>query len=113
MGFVSKTYKLIDDFVKSFDNNPNTGLSARKLSACASVCIAGYVTIHYCNPEVLTGVLQAWLAFALLCLSVITLEQIIKLKSGSSNGPTATISSETTTKSEVTIPAQQNISEQP
>jgi len=105
MGFVDKTYKLIDDWIKSFDNNPNSGLSARKLSAFFAVCVAGYVTIHYCNPEILTGVLHAWLAFALLCLSVITLEQIVKLKNG--NGATTVTEREkTTSESEVTVTTQ-------
>lgn len=103
---MNKLSKLIDDVIKSFDNNPNSGLSARKISACVSVCIAGYVTIHYCDAERLTGVVQTWLAFALLCLSVITLEQIIKLKNG--NGSTTVIEREKTTESESVVKSQSN-----
>lgn len=78
---------LFTNWIQSFDNNPNSGFSARKLSAFTSVMIALYVTIHYCSTEILVSVIHAWLVFALLCLGIITIEQIIKLKNGEQQQP--------------------------
>ena len=85
---------IVTNWLRSFDNNPNSGFSARKLSAFISVMIAFYITIHYCSTDVLVEVIYVWLLFALLCLGIITIEQIIKLKSG--NTTTITTESEQT-----------------
>jgi hypothetical protein len=66
------------DSLKTKDNR----FSARKLSAFAAVWIGIYSTILKVNEVNLEYVLYAWLAFALLCLGIVTIEQIIKLKNG-------------------------------
>lgn len=102
---MKQVVKLFNNWIQSFDNNPNTGFSARKLSAFLAVMIAFYVTIHYCSTEILVDVIYAWLVFALLCLGIITIEQIIRLKNG--NTTTTTIESEQASKSSTTTTQSQ------
>jgi hypothetical protein len=66
--------------VASLDNT-SLGFSGRKLTALFSVIIAAYVT--YTVPlDVRLYALYSWQALALLCLGIITIEQVIKLKNG-------------------------------
>ena len=75
--------RLIDKILSSFDND-SVGFSARKLSAFVGVSISVYATVHYVNGATVIDALKVWLIFALLCLGIITIEQLIKLKNGSS-----------------------------
>jgi hypothetical protein len=74
---------LIDRFLGSFDNSTPNSLSGRKLSAFAGV-VTGIVLTYLLAPEYELHALYAWLLFSLLCLSVITAQQIINFKNGNS-----------------------------
>ncbi len=80
----------IKKLVSSLDTTTN-GFSGRKLTALASIIIAAYVT--YTLPDaVKLYALYSWQALALLCLGIVTVEQVIKLKNGegsSQNEPKA------------------------
>lgn len=66
----------------SFDNT-SIGWSGRKLTAWFSIMIAAYVT--YTLPlYVRLYALYSWQGLALLCLGIITFEQVLKFKSGQS-----------------------------
>ena len=80
LSFVNFWRKLINSGDNS--NKENT-FSARKLSAFVGILTAIVLSVKYCNSEVLDYVLTAWLLFALLCLSVVTIQEIIQLKNGS------------------------------
>lgn len=83
-------------FFGSFDNT-SIGFSGRKLTAWASIMIAAYVT--YTLPlDVRLYALYSWQALALLCLGIVTFEQIIKFKSGQSVKETETVTKETEVK---------------
>lgn len=71
--------KLIKNLLLSFKVGEG-GFSGRKLSAFFSVILCGAITYQYIKVEYLTEVLIVWLSFALLCLGIVTIEQIIKLK---------------------------------
>lgn len=80
----------------SFDNT-SSGYSGRKLTAWASIMIAAYVT--YTLPlDVRLYALYSWQALALLCLGIITFEQVLKFKSGQSIKETETVTKETEVK---------------
>ena len=80
----------------SFDNT-SLGYSGRKLTAWASVMVAAYVT--YTLPmDARLHALYAWQILALLCLGIITVEQILKFKSGQSVKETETVTKETEIK---------------
>lgn len=65
------------------------GFSARKLSSFYAVMIAGLITIWKLPASDQLYALYAWLIFGLLCLSVITAEQLIKFRNGEKgNDPT-------------------------
>jgi len=81
--------KLLEDLYKSFGNNKD-GFSARKLSAFTGVTIAAIATFRFCDEKVLTDVLAAWLLFSLLCLGIITLQQVIDFRAGKSSSVTTT-----------------------
>lgn len=70
--------KLVD----SGDNLNKNSFSARKLSALAGIITAMWLSHKYCNPDILDYVISAWLLFALLCLGIVTIEQVINLKNG-------------------------------
>jgi 4-amino-4-deoxy-L-arabinose transferase-like glycosyltransferase len=71
----------------SLDNH-SLGYSARKLSALSAIIAAYYVTYMFTNVDVLDYVLTAWLCFALLCLGIITAQQVIELKNGKKDDET-------------------------
>jgi hypothetical protein len=72
--------------VSSFDTDTK-GASARKLSGFAAVITAIYITVKELPQESQLHALYAWLAFALVCLGIVTIEQIIRFKNGNSNTP--------------------------
>lgn len=64
----------------SLDNH-NLGYSGRKLTALFAILMGAYVT--YTLPlEVRLHALYSWQILALLCLGIVTVEQIIKFKNG-------------------------------
>lgn len=71
----------INKLVASLDNH-SLGFSGRKLSALAGVLTAIYITAHELPKDAQLHALYAWLLFALLCLSVITAQNIITFKNG-------------------------------
>jgi len=73
--------KLIKNLLDSFSNTAG-GFSARKLSAFIAVVTAIWITVYELPIEVQIDALYAWLLFALLCLGIITIENIINLKNG-------------------------------
>jgi len=76
---------IINNLIASFKTGDG-GLSARKLTAFASIIVAIYVT--YTLPlDMRLHALYAWQLLALLCLGIVTIEQIIKFKNGGSNEP--------------------------
>lgn len=77
----------------SLDNTP-AGYSGRKLSAMAGVLTAIYITIKLLPQEAQLHALYAWLTFSLLCLGIVTVEQIIKFRTGQT-GTTETTKTET------------------
>jgi len=81
------------DFIKrlisSLDTTPG-GLSGRKLTALYSVIVAAFVT--YTLPaDAKLYALYSWQALALLCLGIVTVEQIIKIKNGGKDEPTTSL----------------------
>lgn len=76
--------KFWNNLIKSFTTD-SEGFSARKLSAFVAVVTAIYVTVKEIPKEDLIHALYAWLCFALLCLGIVTIEQIIKLKNEGNN----------------------------
>jgi hypothetical protein len=72
---------IFHNLLDSFHNSPG-GFSARKLSAFAGVAVCVYVTVHFCNDKILPEVLMVWLLFSLLCMGIITFQQVMDFKSG-------------------------------
>jgi hypothetical protein len=72
--------KIIDNIFKSLTTDTE-GFSARKLTALTAIIVAIYIT--YTLPdETRLHALYAWQTLALLCLGIVTVEQIIKFKNG-------------------------------
>lgn len=67
--------------LSSFDNT-TTGFSARKLSAFAAVVVGVVATFKFGSDTNIVEILTVWLGFALLCLGIITVQQIIDFKNG-------------------------------
>jgi hypothetical protein len=72
--------KIFKDLVASFTTD-TLGFSARKLSAFAGVIVAIVVTFKL-PKEAYLHAIYAWQTFALLCLGIVTVEQIIRFKEG-------------------------------
>lgn len=66
--------------LSSMDNN-TIGASARKLSAFwGIVFVATFISYKHSSDANAPTLITIWLLFALLCLGLVTMEQIIKLK---------------------------------
>lgn len=68
---------IIKKIIASFDNRTE-GFSARKLSAFAAICAAIYCAICLLPPTDIISAVYAFLAFALLCLGMVTVPQLIE-----------------------------------
>ena len=75
---------IFKNLLGSFDNSKG-GYSARKLSAFAAVVTAIFITHKFTDANNLVTVLTIWLAFGLLCMGIVTAEQVIKFKNGNGN----------------------------
>jgi hypothetical protein len=71
--------KIFENLLQSLHNNPE-GFSARKLSAFAGVITSIVATFKFTDHTNVDSIIITWLAFALLCLGIVTIEQIMKLK---------------------------------
>lgn len=74
--------KIFEEIIHSFDNNPNSGFSARKLSGFAGMVTCIYLSVKHCSEANIVELAVAWMAFILLCLGLITTQQIIEFKNG-------------------------------
>jgi uncharacterized membrane protein HdeD (DUF308 family) len=68
---------LIAKLIASFDNSSD-GFSARKLSAFTGVLVSVIATFRFVEPDTIIEALSVWLIFSLLCMGIITAEQIIR-----------------------------------
>ena len=73
--------KIFNYVFHSFTNGPE-GFSARKLSSFLAVIVAVVATFHFGGPSFVTELVLIWLGFSLLCLGIITIQQIIDFKNG-------------------------------
>lgn len=73
--------------IASFDNTTK-GFSARKLSAFAGVNIAMLLSFKLGTPENGTYIVGIWLTFSLLCLGIVTAEQLLMYLKGDVNKQT-------------------------
>ena len=80
---------LVNKLIGSFDTVTKNSFSARKLTAFAFVFFCAYIHKEYVNEENAIEALLVDSGTALLCLGIITFEQVIKFKNGESN-PTET-----------------------
>jgi hypothetical protein len=72
---------IFNNFFASLDNH-NKGYSGRKLTASFAILVAAYITYCKLPTDAYLHALYAWQLLALLCLGIVTFEQIIKLKNG-------------------------------
>ncbi len=73
--------RLFNRIILSFENSKD-GFSGRKLSAFAGVMMAVAVTLFYLAEKDMLSALYAWLLFALICLGIVTIGNLIELKNG-------------------------------
>jgi len=74
---------IINKFIASFDTVTD-GFSSRKLTAMWAVMVGTAVT-YTLPPEARLHALYAWQLLALLCLGIVTVQQIINFKNGNSD----------------------------
>jgi hypothetical protein len=72
---------MIKNLIDSLKNN-STGFSGRKLSALVGVITGVYLTIFKIPLENQLDALMVWLGFSLLCLGIVTVQNIIDFKNG-------------------------------
>lgn len=73
--------KFISKLFASLDNH-SIGYSGRKLTALFSILMGAYITYCKLPTEAYLHALYAWQTLCVLCLGIVTAEQIIKLKNG-------------------------------
>lgn len=72
---------MIKNLIDSLKNN-SAGFSGRKLSALVGVITGVYLTIFKIPLENQLDALMVWLGFSLLCLGIVTVQNIIDFKNG-------------------------------
>lgn len=83
---IKKLGTFINNIVRSLDNKQDSGYSARKLTGLFAILIGAVVTYFLPVADRLHS-LYAWQLLALLCLGIVTVEQIIKFKTGQGTTP--------------------------
>lgn len=73
--------KFVDKLADSLHNQPG-GFSFRKLASMVGVVTSVIITFRFCDEKVLVQVVCVWLLFSLLCVGIITFQDIIKFKTG-------------------------------
>jgi len=94
--------QILTNWIDSF-NNDKKGFSARKEAAFGAFVVAVYLSYKFTTPSNLIEVLMMWLIYGLLCLGIITLQQVAELKSGKSQkqeSVTTTTSSSSSSESQ-------------
>ena len=74
---------VINKLLASLDTHTK-GYSGRKLTAMWAVMVGTAVT-YTLEPEYKLHALYAWLLIALLCLGIVTVQNIIQFKNGNTN----------------------------
>ena len=77
--FITKLFVSLD--------NHSIGYSGRKLTALFSILMGAYITYCKLPIEAYLHALYAWQMLCVLCLGIVTAEQIIKLKNGKEDTP--------------------------
>lgn len=77
---------LIKKLFASLDTT-NLGFSGRKLTALFSILMGAYITIYKLRPKDYFTALVTWVSVALLCLGIVTIQNIIELKNGKKDEP--------------------------
>jgi len=72
---------ILHKVLASFDNTTD-GFSARKLSAFAGVIVSIIATFRFVDDKTIIEALMVWLVFALLCLGIVTAEQVLRFYKG-------------------------------
>jgi hypothetical protein len=81
---MKKLKDVINNILKSFDNDQG-GFSARKLTAFWFVIVTTYLESKFVDISNLEIVISTNLLLVLLCLGIVTFEQIVKFRTGSTN----------------------------
>jgi hypothetical protein len=71
--------------INSFFYPASSGFDPRNLSAFLALVTAIVYTFVYGSPTYIEIIVLIWLGFALLCLGVITIQQVIEFKNGSNS----------------------------
>lgn len=79
--------KLFTYLFHSFTNSPE-GFSARKLSAFLAIIVSVIVTFKLGSESNVVELTLVWLGYSLLCLGIITIQQIIDFKAGRTTSTT-------------------------
>lgn len=77
---------LFQKLLASFDNTTE-GFAARKLSAFAGVIAAMFFSYQHTTEHNVVEIVSIWLLFALLCMGLVTVQNIIDLKNNKSSQP--------------------------
>lgn len=70
------------DFVKSFYNKIDEGMSGRKLTAFALMLCIGYCHLRFVDESVVVPVIAIDLGFVALLLGIITAQNLIEFYNG-------------------------------
>lgn len=81
-----KEKNLIQNLIGSFNTKPGDGFAARKLSAFMCFCLVVFIHVKFCNDQNAFDFLIADYSVGLLLLSIVTIQDIIKLKNGIDTG---------------------------
>jgi hypothetical protein len=77
---------MIKQLLGSFDNVKGSGFSARKLTAFALMLCIAFIHFRFVDKDNAIEALMIDLSGVLLCLGIVTAQNIIELKNGKNEG---------------------------
>jgi len=86
----NKLNNIIKNLLASFNANPNEGWSGRKLTVFYCMILAGFIVVFRLPEHAQLHAFYALLATSLLCLGILTVDQIIRFKNGTVEKTTET-----------------------
>ena len=73
-------FDIFNKLLGSLDTTTKKSFSARKLSALTGIIVSIIITIKHSNDLNIVNLVMIWLGFVLICLGLVTMEQLTKLR---------------------------------
>lgn len=99
VGLIFKGSKFIHNIIDSLTTEKG-GYSSRKIVAYIGLIFAGITSVKHTTADNAESILMTWLAFVLLALGLVTISQLVQLRTGTTTTTTDVSASTKTVKND-------------